>query len=351
MEVIRIWVDTIPVYRVLPQTFAEGESVKLCLFLSGLSDNKENLFGSLGRSIARRGYMGVFMDHYGHGERAMRGATGPDSIQEEVRALARRIADTVFGNMYRYVWEILGNGMLDARRVIDYFCEKMPVSEVVMGGVSMGGDTSVATAGVDARIRRVLALITTPDWLRPGMCNLCTEEPMDPGYPDAKSQWYYDQFNPMTHLQRYARGVDILFACGKRTRISRRKTRSALSKTWAGLRPRPPRGCKSGGTETRDTACHREKIWNGCWTGSCCKVTCRTPKAEQKVSGAASFRRRPLIRRRAGIGFCRRGFYLFIYYMGGAAHIQEALRSRESLSLMTAMNSPLVGLSSGVNTR
>lgn len=216
VEVIKIWVDMIPVYCVLPQAFAEGESVKLCLFLSGLSGNKESLVGSFGKNIARRGYMGVFMDHYGHGERAMRGAVGPDSTEEEVRTLAGRIADTVFGNMYRYGWEILGNGVLDARRVIDYFCEKMPVSEVVMGGVSMGGDTSVATAGVDARIRRVLALITTPDWLRPGMCNLHTGELMDPCCPDAKSQWYYDQFNPMTHLQRYARGVDILFACGEK---------------------------------------------------------------------------------------------------------------------------------------
>jgi len=38
---------------------------------------------------------------------------------------------------------------------------------------------------------------------------------MNPGRADAKSQWFYDQFNPMTHLDRYTRGIDITFACGE----------------------------------------------------------------------------------------------------------------------------------------
>ena len=57
--------------------------------------------------------------------------------------------------------------------------------------------------------------MTTPDWLRPGMHDLFTGEDMDPGKPDAKSQWYYDQFNPITHLSRYTRGIDVTFVCGE----------------------------------------------------------------------------------------------------------------------------------------
>ena len=47
------------------------------------------------------------------------------------------------------------------------------------------------------------------------MHDLFTGEDMDPGKPDAKSQWYYDQFNPITHLSRYTRGIDVTFVCGE----------------------------------------------------------------------------------------------------------------------------------------
>jgi hypothetical protein len=36
----------------------------------------------------------------------------------------------------------------------------------------MGGDISIATVGVDERIKRIAAFVTTPDWLRPGMRSL-----------------------------------------------------------------------------------------------------------------------------------------------------------------------------------
>lgn len=216
VTVKKIWIDMLPVYCAFPQDYREGEPAKLCLFLSGLSGNKESLVELFAQKITSRGYVGVFFDHFGHGERSRAGVTCLNASKEEAGKVGRRIGMTCFTNMYRYGWEIIGNGVLDAQRVMDYFQARMPVAEFVMGGVSMGGDTSIAAAGADTRLNRVLCLITTPDWLRPGMCDLFTGEIMDPGKPDAKSQWYYDQFNPMTHLSRYARGVDALFACGEK---------------------------------------------------------------------------------------------------------------------------------------
>lgn len=215
IEVHKVWVDMIPVYYTLPEGYQEGDPMKICVFLSGLSGNKESLVTTYSDYITSRGYTGVFFDHYEHGERSIRGTTILNSTQEEVDALKNEILQTCFENMYRYGWEILGNTILDTERVIDWFTDHMPVTEVVMGGHSMGGDTSVAVAGIDERINRILCVVTTPDWLRPGMHDLFTGEDMDPGEPDAKSQWYYDQFNPITHLSRYARGIDMMFACGE----------------------------------------------------------------------------------------------------------------------------------------
>jgi len=215
IEATKVWVDTLPVYYTLPPNYREGDKVKICLFLSGLSGTKEDMVSAFSNHITSRGYVGVFFDHLGHGERSPKGITRLNAAKEEVNALRKQILEVCFGNLYRYGWEILGNGVLDSLRVIDFFEQYFAVSQVVMGGVSMGGDTAVATAGLDRRLDRLLCFITTPDWLRPGMCDLYSGQPMDPGKADAKSQWFYDQFDPMTHLDRYARGMDILFACGE----------------------------------------------------------------------------------------------------------------------------------------
>lgn len=42
----------------------------------------------------------------------------------------------------------------------------------VAGGVSMGGDVAIALAGIDARVRRVATVGSTPDWNRPDMRDL-----------------------------------------------------------------------------------------------------------------------------------------------------------------------------------
>ena len=215
VEANKIWVDSIPVYYTLPEGYKDGDDMKICTFLSGLSGDKEKMVQLFSNYITSRGYTGVFFDHFEHGERSRKGITSLNASREEMAELRKDIMDTCFSNMYHYGWEILGSGVLDAERVIDYFMENMPVKEVVMGGVSMGGDTSVGVAGIDGRVNRILCFITSPDWMRPGMHELNGDALMDPGKPDAKSQWYYDQFNPITHLSRYTRGIDAVFACGE----------------------------------------------------------------------------------------------------------------------------------------
>jgi hypothetical protein len=79
--------------------------------------------------------------------------------------------------------------------------------EVGMGGISMGGDISVAAASVDRRIKAVSACVATPDWMRPGSI-----EP--PGEPDAAAQADYDRRNPLTHLKAYRHCPAIAFQNG-----------------------------------------------------------------------------------------------------------------------------------------
>ena len=76
----------------------------------------------------------------------------------------------MFGNFRRYMWPIIGQTALDATRIIDWASDRLGVApDIAMGGISLGGDISLAAAGLDTRITRVAAIIATPDWLRPGM--------------------------------------------------------------------------------------------------------------------------------------------------------------------------------------
>jgi dienelactone hydrolase len=88
-------------------------------------------------------------------------------------------------------------------------------SEVVAGGVSMGGDVAVALAGVDKRVTRVASIVSTPDWTRLGMRDFTDPSRLLPqGQADAYARWFYDHLDPLTHLDAYARGSAIAFECG-----------------------------------------------------------------------------------------------------------------------------------------
>jgi dienelactone hydrolase len=191
-------VDDIPVLVARPGPGA-GRGV-LALWMHFLGGTKEAMAPYLLR-LARAGVTAVSFDAWQHGGRT----------EEPPEQLTRR----AFDRFRRNVWPILGHTTLDAVRVLDWAVDRFEATEVVAAGVSMGGDVSVALAGIDPRVSRVAAIVATPDWTRPGMTRL--DDPssvIDQGEPTAYGQWLYDHLDPMTHLSRFARGPAIGFDLG-----------------------------------------------------------------------------------------------------------------------------------------
>ena len=195
------WVDHIPVLWVEPQN--QSPVRRLVLFLPHLTGAKESTLQFL-QNIAAAGYVALSFDPWQHGER------GTESRDEMVTR--------VFGNFRRNMWPILGQTTLDVLRVVDWAITELDVApRVYMGGVSMGGDISVAAAGIDHRIERVAAVVATPDWLRPGMHDAFNPDGLlPPGEPDAYAQYFYDQLNPLTHLNAFEHAPAINFVCGEK---------------------------------------------------------------------------------------------------------------------------------------
>lgn len=194
------WVDHIPVTWFEPQERRERQ--QLILFLPPFSATKELMVPYL-QDLAGAGYVALSLDPWQHGER------GTESRPE--------IQQRVFGNFRRYMWPLLGQTTLDVLRVIDWAIATLHVEpQIVIGGLSMGGDIAVAAPGLDQRIERVAAVIATPDWLRPGMQDLTHPGTLlPPGEPDAYARFFYDHLNPLTHLERFAHGPEIHFLCGE----------------------------------------------------------------------------------------------------------------------------------------
>lgn len=195
------WVDHIPVLWFEPP--ARPAVRLLVLFLPHLSGSKESMTPFL-QDLAAAGFVALSFDPWQHGER------GTES-QDEL--LVR-----VFGNFRRHMWPILGQTTLDTMRVIDWALANLDIHPAIsVGGLSMGGDIAVAAAGIDHRIQRVVAVVATPDWLRPGMHDLFEPDRLlPPGEPDAYARYFYDHLNPMTHLAAYAHGPALRFICGER---------------------------------------------------------------------------------------------------------------------------------------
>jgi dienelactone hydrolase len=185
------WIDHIPAIWVEPAISAAPR--RLVIWLTGLSGSKEGVIPNL-HDLAGRGFLALSFDPWQHGER------GTESGEQ--------IIQRVFGNFRRHMWPILAHTTEDTLRVIDWAIATLGVTPVIeMGGISMGGDISVAAAGLDQRIARVAAGIATADWLRPGSNTL-------PGEPDAYALLMYQRLNPLTHLQSYAHCPAITFECG-----------------------------------------------------------------------------------------------------------------------------------------
>jgi pimeloyl-ACP methyl ester carboxylesterase len=168
-------------------------------YLTGSADQTEPMLSRL----AERGLLAVSFDPPGHGRRG----NGRDPME---------LGHEVLGVFRRRMWPLAGRTVLESLRVLDWIDEEFGVDGPrVAGGVSMGGDVAVALAGIDERITRVAALIATPDWTRPGMREL-GDDPvvLDQGQADRYAQWFYDAFNPMTHLDNFRRDLTIKFLCG-----------------------------------------------------------------------------------------------------------------------------------------
>jgi dienelactone hydrolase len=176
---------------------ADGKRVidgrKLVIWLPGFGGAKESVESQL-RDLAAAGFVALAFDPYQHGER---------SVEAHGALVAR-----VVGNIRRHFWPILAHTAEETMRVIDWAIGELGVAQqIAIGGISMGGDISVAAAGADKRIAAVAACIATPDWLRPG-----SNEP--PGQPDSYAQLLYERRNPLTNPELYAHGPAITFQCG-----------------------------------------------------------------------------------------------------------------------------------------
>lgn len=191
-------VDHIPVIWTGPDSTRRPY---LVVWLDGLTGNKERMKPYLA-GLASHGFVALSFDAFQHGEQTT----------ETPENLVSRIA----GNYRHHFWPILGQTILDAVRVIDWAISNLDVSsDVFMGGISMGGDVAVATAGLDKRVRCVATILATPDWLRPGMKDYINPEVVfHQGEPDAYAKFFYEMFDPLTHLESYSHFPSMTFECG-----------------------------------------------------------------------------------------------------------------------------------------
>ena len=191
-------VDGIPVVLVRPEPDTGREVV---LWMSHLGGSAERARPMLER-FAAAGHPAVSFDAPGHGRRG----------SGDAWAFATR----VLAEFRRRMWPILGQTTLEAMRVLTWAREQTGGPDgALAGGVSMGGDVAVALAGIDARVRRVATIGSTPDWSRPDMREL--DDPsrvVDQGAADPYAQWFADHLDPSRHLERYLGRPAIAFELG-----------------------------------------------------------------------------------------------------------------------------------------
>lgn len=191
-------IGDVPVLEVAPNAAAPRG---LVIWIPPLGGDKER-YRDLLDGFARQGSLAVGIDPRRHGERA--------------DLPAGELAEQVMSRFRATMWPILGGTVLDVMAVVDHELEAHGVDGPVRaGGVSMGGDISVALAGIDARVTRVAAVAATPDWTRPGMTRIGSEgRPIDQGAAPEGARWLYEQLDPITHAGRYQRGPAIRFDVG-----------------------------------------------------------------------------------------------------------------------------------------
>ncbi len=191
MQVHQDQVQEIPLLWCEPESRTDFH--RLVIWLPGFSGHKEAMIPYL-QELAQASFVAVSFDPFEHGARRV----------ESQEALRSRVV----GNIRRWFWPILHQTATEVSQVIDWSVERLHVKPGCgVGGISMGGDISIAAAGKDRRIVAVAAGIATPDWLRPG-----SHEP--PGEPDNPAWQAYRASNPLTHITRYGHAPAMAFDCG-----------------------------------------------------------------------------------------------------------------------------------------
>lgn len=183
--------NNIPIIWAKPQR-PQLKRNHLVIWLTCFGGKKERVVPQL-QDLARRGFTAISFDLSEHGERTLYHETHEEMVER------------VSSNRRLYFWPIIARTAEEFPRVIDWASHSFEISgDVLVGGISMGGDISLVAASIDKRVKGVCAAIATPDWLRPGSIDL-------QGEADAFSHMLYTRYNPITNLNLFSHTPFIHF--------------------------------------------------------------------------------------------------------------------------------------------
>ena len=136
-------VDGIPI-RWVTRDQSTDMARRIALWLPFLGGTKDAMLPMLER-LAGAGFFAVSIDPWQHGDRSTESPT--------------HLRDRLIAAFWRDMWPVIGQSTLDAIWVLEWIAAHHDVStsSVVAGGFSMGGDVSIALAGIDHRVGRVAA--------------------------------------------------------------------------------------------------------------------------------------------------------------------------------------------------
>ncbi len=138
---------------------------------------------------------------------------------ERTQMTQQQVAMRYFGDFRRHMRVNIAQTALDALRVIDWPSPTWVSNRLsAWAGPIHGREHRYHRCWNRPRTRRVAAVASPPDWLRPGTMDLTRPEhpPLPTGAPDAYARKFYELFNPITHLANYAHAPEIHFVNGKK---------------------------------------------------------------------------------------------------------------------------------------